>query len=794
MEIIQNTPNTRKPMENSISFGDIFSQCLVRWRWIALSLGLSLGAATFYLLRTPAVYTRSASLLIKEEAKGKTIGGVESFGEYGLFQNNTNINNEMVSMQSPAVMTEVVKRLHLDVNYYLPGRFHRQVAYGSNLPATVSFFGLPENESVSFQLQLAPQGAFTLSHFQRQGEALEAEPLQGTMGDTLTTPVGRLLVQAAPGYAAGSSARLTVERHGLYGTVAAYRGKFTVAQPNQQASILELKVQDFSTQRAEDLLNTLISVYNENWVKDKNQIAVSTSAFIDERLSVIERELGHVEDNISAFKSENLMPDVQAASALYMQQSTATNAQIQALNNQLYMTRYVRNYLVGDAHRNELLPANSGIEDNNISSQISQYNTQLLQRNNLVANSSTENPLVIDMDQALDALRRAIVSTVDNHLVTLNAQLKTLQQTERQATSKLAANPNQAKYLLSVERQQKVKESLYLFLLQKREENELSQAFTAYNTRLITPPGGSNVPSAPVSNNILTLAFLLGLIVPVSAITLLELINSTVRGRKDLEGQSTPLVGEIPLYQHGPRRWLRRSVKDQEGNLVVVREGSRNVINEAFRVLRTNIEFMTRKDPSANVMAITSFNPGSGKSFLVINIAISLALKGKRVLVIDGDMRHATASAYVGSPKRGLSDYLSGAESQLKPLLVPHEVYSSLSILPVGTIPPNPTELLFDDRLGEAIQQLKQEFDFVFIDCPPVEIVADTQILNQFVDLTFFVVRVGLLERSMLEQLEDYYQTHKYKRPVMILNGTRANSGKYGYQYGYKSGYYYGGE
>ena len=241
-------------------------------------------------------------------------------------------------------------------------------------------------------------------------------------------------------------------------------------------------------QRAEDILNTVIAVYNENWIKDKNQIAVSTSAFISDRLGVIEQELGNVDENISSYKSEHLLPDVQAAASMYMAQSSEANAQILALNTQLSMARYIRNYLTNSTSKNQLLPANSGIESPGIEQQIANYNTAQLRRNDLVANSSERNPLVADMDQSLENMRHAIITSIDNHITTLNTQIRSLQQSERQTTARIAANPSQGKYLLSVERQQKVKEALYLFLLQKREENELSQAFTAYNTRVITPP------------------------------------------------------------------------------------------------------------------------------------------------------------------------------------------------------------------------------------------------------------------------------------------------------------------
>lgn len=790
MEIIQNTAPSQKRIENSVTFGDIFSQCLAYWKWIVLCLVVSMGIAMFYLLRTPSVYTRTAALQIKQESQGKSISGGESFGEYGLFQSNTNISNEMIAMRSPAVMTEVVKRLQLDMNYYLPGRFHKEVAYGNNLPVTVALPGFPENETASFTLEVDASGNVTLCDFVRNAEPLADEAVKGAFHQTLNTPLGKLSVTPTPQYSKGTAYRLEVVKQTVYNAVGSYTAALSVTQNDQKSSIIDLTVKDFSIRRAEDLLNTLIVVYNENWVKDKNQIAVSTSQFIGERLAVIEQELGHVDSNISTFKSENLMPDVNAASNMYLQQSSTLSAQIQDLNNQLYMTRYVRNYLSNEANKMQLLPANSGIANTNIESQISEYNAQLLQRNNLVANSSTQNPLVVDMDQALAALRNAMLKTVDNHMVTLNAQLKSLQQSERKATNKLAANPDQAKYLLSVERQQKVKESLYLFLLQKREENELSQAFTAYNTRIITPPTGSGSPTAPVRGTILMLAFMVGLIIPISVIVLFTLIYSKVRGRKDVEHLHVPLMGEIP-FNGQPARWWQRRAKHHEDSNLVVEEGSRNIINEAFRVLRSNIDFTASSGSEGGVFITTSFNPGSGKSFITANMAMSFAIKGSKVLCIDGDMRHGTLSDYTEKNKVGLSDYLSGRVHSLQDIVQQHATCPNAHIITVGTVPPNPTELLENGRLADLLAEARQHYDYIFIDCPPIDIVADTQIISQYADRTLFVVRVGVLERSMLDNLEQMYQEKRFKNLSMVLNGT-LSSGRYGYRYGYKYGYHYG--
>ena len=304
------------------------------------------------------------------------------------------------------------------------------------------------------------------------------------------------------------------------------------------------------------------------------------------------------------------------------------------------------------------------------------------------------------------------------------------------------------------------------------------------------------------------IAVILGLIIPGLILFLRERLNTTIRGRKDLEKLSLPFVGEIPLaYSKADQKKKKKEAKkkrveqqDQEvkegfAGGVVVKKGSRNVINEAFRVFRTNLEFMS-KDRESNIYMFTSFNPGSGKSFICINSAIALAIKEKKVLVIDGDLRHASLSAYIFSPKNGIANYLARQEEDINKLILPSQDYPTLSYLPVGVIPPNPTELLEDDRFGALLEQFGKEYDYVLIDCPPIDIVADPQIINKYVDRTIFVVRAGLMERSLIPELENIYKQHKYKNMCLVLNGSTGNDGRYGYgyRYGYRYGYKYGGK
>ena len=775
-----------------INVKDLMYICLAKWYWFAISVAAAVCVAVAYLLATPPVFTRSASILIKEDDQGG-IGGSASdlLGDFDLFRTKSNVNNEMQSIQSPAVMLDVVRRLKLNVDYRTDGRFYRQVLYGNNCPYSVTFADLQDNEPAKLTILPGDEpGSVKLTDFTRGDSESDLE-ITALLNDSIETPAGRVIISPSAGNDSASYyAPVYVTHSGLIATTKAYSANLSVMLSDEKSTIINLSFKDVCTQRAEDVLNTVIAVYNENWIKDKNQVAVNTSMFINERLGVIERELGSVDESISSYKSQNLLPDVQAAASMYMEQSSETNAQILALNTQLSMARYIRNYLTNSTADNQLIPANSGIESSGIEKQISEYNTLQLRRNDLVANSSERNPLAVDMDRSLKNMRAAIITSIDNHITTLNTQIAGLQQSEQQTTARIAANPSQGKYLLSVERQQKVKEALYLFLLQKREENELSQAFTAYNTRVITPPYGDLEPTSPVKMNILLAAIVLGLLIPLAAIFLRESLNTRLRGRKDLEQLSIPFAGEIPLASHG----RKKNGRDGAEKEIVIRPANRNVVNEAFRVLRTNIEFMLGGKSTggkAPVVIFTSFNPGSGKTFITMNLAASLAIKNKRVLVIDGDLRHGSASAYAGSPAKGLSDCLAHRADGIDALTVALPGYDSLRVLPAGTIPPNPTELLADARFGSIIEAIRGEYDYVFIDCPPIEIVADTQIISQYADRTIFIVRAGLLERDMLPELQRNYDEHRLKNMALVLNGT-SGGGTRNSRYGYKYGYHYG--
>ena len=767
---------------------DLFYLCLSQWKWFVLSLFITMSYGVYYILKTPKIHTSSVSIMIRTDDMGDKTE--EKFKEIGVTRGSSDLKNEMLSLTAIPIATEIVKRLHLEVEYLQEKMLRDDVVYGLELPLSVVFDKMGDAENASLDLSLKSDGTVTINNVQVEGKDIDGS-YTIKLGETLTLPSLTLHVLPSPSYEKGMTTSLKVVRRNPKSVIASVRGRIYPQLRDEEANIIDITYRDVSVSRANDVLNTLIAVYNENWIKDRNQVSVSTNAFIKERLAIIERELGSVDQNISSFKSQHLVPDVEQAGSMAMSQASAAEEQTRNLDGQLYMVRYIRSYLTDGRHDSQLLPSNSGIKNGNIESQINEYNNVLLKRNQHLAISSDQNPLVMDLEQTLSTMRRSIIHSLDNEMAMLQSQQRTAQSSRSEATARIAASPQQAKYLLSVERQQKVKEDLYLFLLKRREQNELSQAFTAYNTRVLEEAQGDVAPVNPLSTHILFLAFIVGLAIPASVIIVRDITNTSIRGRKDIEHLRIPFVGEIPQMGDKIKRFSlfnKSHVKTQRH--IVVKEGSKNVINEAFRVVRTNLEFMIGFNTTHKVIMTTSMSPGSGKTFLTANLATSLGLKGKKVIVLDLDLRKGTMSEFVGDYHHGISNYLGGQEEDYHSLIAK---VGEIDILPCGSIPPNPTEMLFSPRFKEMIDTLKNEYDYIFIDCPPVEMVADTAIISPYVDLTLFVVRAGMFDKTFLPDLEEWYEEKKYGNIAILLNGTDHSVTRYGYhKYGYHYGYSYG--
>jgi len=797
MEKVINTQQDNN-IDDSINIIDLLYKYLSYWKWFVISIFICLFIAFIYLKKTSPVYSRTLSVLIKDNSKdGNQINSeLDEFKDMGFFKSNININNELLIMKSPVLMKEVVKRLNLDKAYTMRDGLRTVDLYKKN-PIQVLLSRNDEYNDFQFDIKLTSNNKFKLTDFASDGYSNNND-IEGTFYLPVKTPVGTIIIEpttASLSQYINKTIRFTKSKlqkvtdnynKDLEGSLQS--GKSTV----DKSTIIDLTIKNTSPQRAEDILNTLIQVYNISWIRDKNQIAISTSRFINGRLGVIEKELSNVDNNISNFKSKNLIPDVDAASEMFMTETSNNKEKLLELDNQLSVAQFIYKYIQSNKNNYKLLPANEGIANSNIEKQIEDYNLLLLQRNNLIKNSGESNPLIKDMNRSIASMHQAIIRSVYNLIATLNEQVGNLQSNESQNKKQIASNPKQARYLLSVERQQKVKEQLYLYLLQKREENQLSEAFTAYNTRIISPPAGPDSPTFPEGTKVYLIAFMLSLIIPIIIIyTREKLLDTFIHGKEDLKQLTLPFVGEIPLVEAEKKKFGFGMKKKTTGKniKIVVKDKNRDSINEAFRIVRTNIDFMTHQLRTSNkVLMFTSFNADSGKTFISINLALSMAINDRRVIIIDLDLRKASLSKILESPKKGISNYLGEQIDNLDEIIVKNTLHKNLDVIPVGTIPPDPTELLSNIRLAELIGTLQQKYDYILLDCPPTNIVADTSIISKVADITLFIARCGKLDRRLVPEIENLYKEHKFNRLAILLNAIEFKS-RYGY-YKYSSYYY----
>ena len=777
----------------SLSLKNFFILCLGYWKWFLLSIIFFVGVGIFYVYTRQPVFERSEEILVKDQ---ETAGGVQevnnSFSQMGLFSNSTKVYNELIAFTSPAVMFEVVRRLNLTLNCDRRDGLRRQTLYGTSLPVNIEFPDLSDRQDVGFRIEITPDGDYEMSKIWKGipgGREKYEKVVKGKVGGApVKTPFGVVEVKPNDAYITGSvpdgeDLIIDVFKQSLQGTVEKYVTKLIGDLTDQDADVIKLSIKDTSVERADDILNAVVAVYNERWIEDKNKVALATSNFIAERLVSIEQELGQVDDRIADQKSEMRIPDMEEAAKGIITQDMAIREEMLKISTMLSMSTYLKEYLQNPSNTYSIIPMNTGTENVVVEEQIALYNELLLKRNNLAENSSDDNPLVKDYNKQLAGIRNSILRSTDSYIANLQSALANIDQAKAAATSEIEKAPKQAKLLLSHERQQLVMEELYLFLLQKREENQLSQTFTAASTRIITPPYGKMKPVSPKKGLMIIISFILGLAIPAGALFIAESSNTKIRSKKDMENLPIPFAGEIPQIGKN-RKWLKifqtkkRKRKIIDRPRVVVAEGKRDIPNEAFRVVRSNIDFMLERNEH-HAIALTSFNPGSGKSFVAFNLGASFALKGKKVLVIDSDLRHGSISGYVNSPRKGLSTYLTGNAPEWEKLVCKADGVEGLYVLPIGHRPPNPAELLENGRMQKLIDEAREEYDIVLVDCPPVNIVVDTQIINQYVSRTIFVVRAGLLEKQALNELIALDREKKLKNITVLLNGTTTEFSSY---------------
>lgn len=771
------TNNSSNKNDQGLNIVDLFMYLASQWKWFLLSILICGGIAWYNYARAPLVYFRSATVIIKDPSNKASTSGLDRFDN---FINKVNVANEILQFRSKKLMREVVQRVHADVSYQIKDGLRSNELYNES-PVLVSLPDALPEQSFSFTMTLKDAKTVTLSDF----SGIEAKPsYEVALNDTVAIIEGMNVVVTATNYLRDSwlNTPIRVQKLPVESMVNYYKNALGIQQEEEEASILTLALKDSSPARAEDVLNTLITVYNEEAIKEKNQVAVNTANFINERLIIIERELGNVESNLESFKQRNQIVDIASSAGMYMTESQKYNADAMELETQLRLANFIKDYLTDPSKETDLIPSNTGISDMNIENQISLYNAAKLKRDHLIDDSSVNNPVVQELNNSLRAMKQSIIRAVDNMIVSLNVKRNDAQNREMRAQDRVTAIPTKERQMLSIERQQKIKEALYLFLLNKREENALSQAMADNNARVIDGAEGSNAPISPNRNRILLLGLLVGIALPGAVCLAILFMDTRVHGRKDIEGAtSVPYLGEIPLD--------KEAMKDHRRKVMAVKEQGDDIVSEAFRILRTNMAFLSKKDKPAQVITFTSFNIGAGKTFIARNLSMSLAYMKKRVVMVDLDIRKGTLSRHFGHYHVGVTNYLSDNTVKVDDIIQHQEGFD---LIPAGILAPNPAELLMDNRLDELMNELRTRYDYIIADNVPVGLIADATIANRIADLTIFVVRAGKLDRRQLPDIEKLYQEKKLKNMALVLNGANPERHGYGYSYGYGYGYGYG--
>ena len=572
------------------------------------------------------------------------------------------------------------------------------------------------------------------------------------------------------------------------------QSRLTIENEDEHSTILDITYRDYSTPKAAAVLTLILQVYKEKWIEGKRQATLNTSQFIDSRLKLLEHDLDIVDDSIAQYKSRYGITDLGHVSDLYLQQQSSSDAEILKLTNQKSMAEFIRGLLEHESSEPQLLLVNSGIENSVLESQISLYNSLLMQLQSHQNYTSSQNPLILNQEKELNALRKRILDNIKNHIHTIDIQLSSLIDYYDEVTSKVVSNPSQAKHLATIERERKVKESLYMFLLQKKEENEISITYNSDNTVILEEPHGSGKPTSPKRLQVLLAALFIGFLGPITVIFLRASFDNNVRDRHDVERNcDIPFLGEVPYSgrEHSIDKLLVRLgiVPQTKSSGIVVGKDMLNASNEAFRVLRNNMDasFVGNfLDEGGKSYLIKSTQIEVGKTFVSMNLALIRAIGGERVLFIDGDLRQASASRLWGAPLLGLTDYLNGDEGDYRKLLFQPEGYPMLDVLPAGALPTNPTELLHSPLLEKLLLTAKAHYDSIIIDSPTSGMLADADIIERAVDCTIFVIRAGHFNRSQLNEISQIQATNsESKLQYIILNGVSIDA-RYGYTYLHK--------
>ena len=774
--------------EEQVNIQELLFRYLIHWPWFVISIIICIACAWGYLRLTTPIYNISATVLIKDEKKGggaSMSSDLEKMGLEGFVSSSSNVDNEIEVLRSKSLAREVVNNLGLFVTYMDEDEFPSKELYHTS-PVLVSLTHqeadkLPGRMEINMILQ--PTGALGVQitvgekEYRKQFDKLPAvfPTDEGTVAffannDTLS---------------AVCPENITKERHITafinrpFSVLKEYVNSLSIAPTSKTTSVVVISLENTNTRRGRDYINKLLEMYNINANNDKNEVAQKTAEFIDERIGIISKELGSTEQDLENFKRSAGITDLSSEAQIALTGNAEYEKKRVENQTQINLVMDLQRYMKGNEY--EVLPSNIGLQDAASAGAIDRYNQMLVERKRLLRTSTENNPTIINLDTSIRAMRTNVQATLDATLKGLQITKEDLAREASRYSRRINDAPTQERQFVSIARQQEIKSGLYLMLLQKREENAITLAATANNAKIIDEALADDNPISPKKTIVYLAALVLGVGFPVGVIYLIGLTKFKIEGRADVEKlTSLPVVGDIPLA-------------DEKTGSIAVFENQNNLMSETFRNVRTNLQFMLEN--GKNVILVTSTISGEGKSFISANLAISLSLLGKKVVIVGLDIRKPGLNKVFNIPKKehGITQYLTNTTANLMDFVQPSDINKNLFILPGGTVPPNPTELLARGGLEKAIETLKANFDYVILDTAPVGMVTDTLLIGRVADLSVYVCRADYTHKAEFTLINELAENNKLPNLCIAVNGLDLNSRKYGYYYGYgKYGKYYG--
>lgn len=751
---------------------------LVHWRWFLVSVVIGVVLAFIYLRYTMPSYEATTSILVKDEKKGGMLSELSAFADLGLGGSmKNNVDNEIEILKSRTLVENTIKRLNLNVAFFVEGNVVDRDVYAEK-PIIAHFSNktiLFDKTKAVLNCKLLNSNSFALENDIEENEKfILSTKNEFKFGEKIPTKVGVLIVQKTAFYAKNHTGRFESIRiviNPLDELTESFRKKLKVEPISKTSSVVNVSISDPVSKKAEDFLDNMIQIYNENAAEDKNYISENTSKFIASRLALIAQELDGVEQDVESFKKTNKLTDIESEAKLFIEGSTEYDKKGVETEIQLNVVSSLLDFMKKSTN-SDLLPSNMIADNNDASGLISSYNQLVLDRNRILKSATEENPSVVKLDQQITSLKSNVAASLRRMQANLQIQNRDIKSQESLLNSKIGKIPVQERQFRVIARQQKVKEELYLYLLQKREETAISLSATEPNARVIDVAKAEKDPISPKKKIIYLAGMLLGLLVPFGVIYGNDLLDTKIKSKLDLEGKTQiPFIGDVPT-------------SDDIAELI--KSESRTSSAEAIRIVRTNLEFMLTKVPEgiAKTVFVTSTFPSEGKTFISVNLAATFALSGRRVLLVGSDIRNPKFGEYINVPSVGLTNYLSSTDKDVRDYIIKHEGYKNFFILPSGVIPPNPAELLMSNKVDQLFEELKKEYDYIIVDTAPVSLVTDTLLIAKNADTFVYVMRANVLEKRMLNIANTFYKEKKLPNMCIVLNDTDSTKG-YGYGYGY---------